>query len=174
MADRTKAVGWVEFLSFPPFSQISKHHLGRKGRQHPGSQSLSVPHVSPDGFCVCVCGLRYSPRQRHSLPALSEPFGLYSCHRQLYQRLFHPPIFREPILETSGRPQLTCHLNSSVSSLYRLQKESQNQNSPSPYVPPNEAQALGSGIIQCLEEFLSLEIFLEAPTWKWFLLQLSS
>lgn len=49
--------------------------------------------------------------------------------RQLYQHLFHSPNFREALLEASGCPQLTSHLNSSVSSICCLQKGNQNPNS---------------------------------------------
>lgn len=82
--------------------------------------------ISLDGF-FGGC-LQYSPRKRHS-SSFSEPPGLCSCHRHLYQCLFHPPNFREAIWEASGCPQLTSHLNSSVSSMCCLQKGNQSPNS---------------------------------------------
>lgn len=97
------------------------------------SETVLYSHVPRTYLCVSLC---------------------FYLTRQLCQRLFHPPKFREAFLEVSGCPQLTSHLNSSVFSLWRLQKGNQNPTSRfhQQYVPPDEPQGLGCiSIIQCLK-----------------------
>ena len=126
-------------------------------------KNLSVSHFLSHLRDFLRC-LQYSPRKRLILPLGAS--RTLQRHRQLYQHLFHAPKFREAILEISGCPQLTSHLNSSELICFFCilsPKRKPKLLFPSPYVPPAKPQGLGYSMIQCLEQFLSWEIFPGAP-----------
>lgn len=107
--DRTKAVGWVEFLSLPPFPQFSKYHLEWRGDSDHVPRiylflTLFLFHLM-DFFFFGVCNTaqeRDTPHPpSHSLSGFTAAMSSF-----INVSLFHSPKFRGPILETSGCPEL--------------------------------------------------------------------
>lgn len=90
--------------------------------------------------------LQYSKRKRH-LHCPSQNLSDFTAAIGSSSILWN----LEVIFKTSGCPHLTSHLKLSVSSLYCLQKKKKDKpklSFLSLYVPPNEAQGVGYGIIQ--------------------------